>query len=72
MFITKKKYQEEIEKAKKEAEEEMYKRQEMADRERWLYDRIDRLEYRLCKLENPPEPVHEKTCDPAAVRPACY
>lgn len=78
MFITKKRFQEEITKAKKDAEEEMYRRQEMDDRDRWLHERIDRLEKRLWQLENPPVTVQGETCeaagccDPANVRPACY
>ena len=76
MFITKKRFQEEIAKAKKEAEEEVYRRQEMNDSFRWVHERIDHLEMRIYKLEDQlkhqPEAVLEKTCDPAAVSPACY
>ena len=76
MFITKKRFQEEIEKAKKEAVEEIYRKQEVDDRFRWMNEHFDRLEMRLWKLEDQlkhqPEAVLEKTCDPATVRPACY
>ena len=76
MFITKKRFQEEIAKAKKDAEEEIYRRQEEGERFRWVHERCDHLEKRMykleCQLEHQSEPVNEKTCDPAAVRPACY
>ena len=55
---------------------EIYRRQEQDDRFRWMNEHIDRLESKIYKLENQlehqPAPVHEKTCDHAAVRPACY
>lgn len=76
MFITKKRFQEEIEKAKKEAAEEIYRKQEVDDRFRWMNEHFDRLEMRLWKLEDQlkhqPEAVLEQTCDPVAVTPACY
>ena len=76
MFITRKRFQEEIAKAKKDAEEEIYRRQEEGERFRWVHERIDHLEKRIykleCQLEHQPVPVQGECCEAVSPSPACY
>ena len=52
MFITKKKYEEAIYKAKAETEKEMWDRERLNNIERNVHERIDRLERRVFSLES--------------------
>ena len=51
MFITKKKFEEEIYKAKAETEKEMWERERLERMEHNINERIDRLERRVFELE---------------------
>ena len=60
MFISRKRFQEELLKEREQAFNEAMRRQEEENRLRWVHERIDDLEKRIYKLEDSmrkPEPV---------------
>ena len=51
MFITRKRYEADIAKAKKEAANEVYKRMDEENRARWVGTELEELELRVRRLE---------------------
>lgn len=51
MFITRKRFQEEIERAKMQAFDEAGRMQDIDNRFRWVHERIDRLEKTLYDMQ---------------------
>lgn len=66
MIISKKKFQEEIEKAKEQVLYEAQKRRDDEDQFRFLHERIERLERMVYKLQAAvkPEEDNRKCCEP--------
>ena len=64
MFISKKRFQEELLKEREQAFNEAMKRQDEENRLRYLHERIDRLEKRVYKLEDAGKPEFKElnTC----------
>jgi hypothetical protein len=70
MFITKKKFNEALEKAMIEREKEIYLRDRFNRIEDDFYKRMNHLEKRVYKLENPGE--KDKPDNGVSISPACY
>ena len=66
MIISRKKLQEEVEKAREQAFNEAIKRNEEENRFRYLHERIDRLEKMVYNLQVAvkPEECEPKYCEP--------
>lgn len=52
MFMTRKRFLEELSKVQNETEERIYQRQRLNEMERNIHERIDRVEQRVLKIEN--------------------